>query len=133
MNDRGQFPERIEEEYRVRQRDLSEVVYRPGDEHYFDQVLIELARICTIGEQGGVPDADWGTISGLLHMHVTAPRLAALRGDYVHSVSSACLKARACAIPVYRARESQTFVVHGLAAQEMGPPAPTRGRHRVAA
>ena len=135
------LPTRIEEEYRVRQRDLSEVTYRPGATHYFDHVLIELARLVGIGERSTVKDADWGTISSLLREKVTGPRIAALHGEYPRALSPSVIKAQAYAQPVYRVRGDRPLTIHGAGRQappnvaktEVGAPGPSRGRHRVAA
>lgn len=76
------LPRRIEEEYRVLQRDMTEVVYRPGDQQYFDQVLVELARTVAIGDQAVVPSADWGTVMRLIQELVVDPRMREVRWQY---------------------------------------------------
>jgi hypothetical protein len=82
------LPPRIDEEYRVLGRDLSEVRYTPGDPGYFDQLLVELSRVVSVGEQGSVPDSDSATLDELLETHVLAPRRVSVRGTYVGALTA---------------------------------------------
>ena len=73
------LPKRMVEPYRVMQRDLSIVEYLPGSSGYFDQVLIELQRVASIGSTGEIEDADRETLIELYNANVVKPRLAAPR------------------------------------------------------
>jgi hypothetical protein len=77
------LPERISEPYRVLQRDLSEVLYTPGDSGYFDQVLVELSRHASVGERGKIPFPSEAALLNLFSEKVLKPRLRqAIRGSY---------------------------------------------------
>jgi hypothetical protein len=77
------FPACITEPYRVLQRDLSEVIYKPGDVGYFDQVLVELSRQASVGEQGEIPFPSEAALLNLFSEKVLNPRLRqASRGSY---------------------------------------------------
>jgi len=79
---------RITEPYRVLQRDLTEVIYQPGDGGYFDQVLVELSRQVSIGEQGEIPLLSETSLLDLFSEKVLKPRLRqATRGSYMPSAS----------------------------------------------
>lgn len=77
------LPRRFDEEYRVLGRDLVEVMYRPGDAGYFDQVLVDLSRHVSVAGQGEVDDAEWGTVLRLFQEKVVDPRLRGVAGHYV--------------------------------------------------
>lgn len=77
------LPTCITEPYRVLQRDLTEVIYKPGDSGYFDQVLVELSRQAAIGEQGEIPFPSEAALLSLFSEKVLKPRLQkATRGSY---------------------------------------------------
>lgn len=73
------LPKRIREPYRVVQRDLSVVEYVPGQEGYFEQVLVELARVASIGSHGTVEDTGQDALIELFTNEVQKPRLRAPR------------------------------------------------------
>jgi hypothetical protein len=73
------LPRRISEPYRVLQRDLSTVEYKPGDPGYFEQVLLELQRAASISEIQEVPDATRDILIALYNDKVVKGRLAAPR------------------------------------------------------
>lgn len=82
------LPARITEPYRVLQRDLTEVIYKPGDNGYFDQVLVELSRQASIGERGEIPFPSEAALLGLFSEKVLKPRFRqATRGSYKVSAS----------------------------------------------
>jgi hypothetical protein len=76
------IPTRISAPYRVLLPDLTEVVYGPDDDAYFDQVLIDLSRSFAIGERGERERSDVPTITELMAEKVTAPAVAMRRGHY---------------------------------------------------
>jgi hypothetical protein len=76
------WPSRISDPYRVLLPDSTEVVYEPGDDGYFDQVLIDLSRCFAIGERGEREHADVSTITELMAEKVSAPSTAMRRGRY---------------------------------------------------
>lgn len=81
--DEYRLPELITEPYRVLQRDLSEVVYKPGDTGYFDQVLVELSRLVSIGEQDSISIPSEAALLSLFAEKVLKPRFReATRGNY---------------------------------------------------
>jgi hypothetical protein len=51
-------PTRYSDDFRVLGPGGSFVVYRPGDEGYFDQVLVDLSRVFAVGKRGTVPSLD---------------------------------------------------------------------------
>jgi hypothetical protein len=67
------IPARHRGEYRVMQPDGSILTYRPGDEGYFGQVLLDLSRVFAIGERGEIEDDDPFAISELLAEKVYGP------------------------------------------------------------
>jgi hypothetical protein len=75
------IPARISDPYRVLLPDSSEVVYSPGEDAYFDQVLIDLSRSFAVGERGERQQADVTTITELMAEKVTAPAVAMRRGQ----------------------------------------------------
>ncbi len=70
------LPRKVHEPYRVLQRDLTSVEYRPGDEGYFDQVLVELQRLASIGSVGEIETADRESIIKLYDREVLRPRIS---------------------------------------------------------
>lgn len=76
------IPARQRGEYKVMQPDGSLIVYRPGSEGYFDQVLIDLARSFAIGEHGRLDDDDPSTIAKALNDKVLRPILTKHRARY---------------------------------------------------
>jgi hypothetical protein len=73
------LPRRISEPYEVLQRDLSTVQYRPGDQGYFEQVLLELQRIVSVGEKQNLPSVEADALIELYNDEVARARLAAPR------------------------------------------------------
>lgn len=82
------MPTRYDGEYRVLQPDMTEVVYRPGDPHYFDHTLIELMRHFAVCDLGEVQTVDEIVVGSLLDEHVLAPRTARRRADYPAGIFS---------------------------------------------
>ncbi len=66
-------PARHRGEYQVLQPDSTHLTYRPGDDGYFDQVLVDLSRMFAIGERGEILEADPTTVVGLLRTKVFQP------------------------------------------------------------
>jgi hypothetical protein len=52
------IPKRYSDEFRVLGPGGSYVVYKPGDDGYFDQVLVDLSRVFAIGKRGTLPSLD---------------------------------------------------------------------------
>ncbi len=75
-------PARQRGEYQVMQPDGSLVVYRPGDEGYFDQVLIDLSRTFAIGEQDRLVDGEKETIARALQEKVNQQIITKRRARY---------------------------------------------------
>jgi hypothetical protein len=73
------LPKRISEPYEVLQRDLTTVQYKPGDAGYFEQVLLELQRIASVGQVKELPSADPQTLMEIVSEEVLKARLAAPR------------------------------------------------------
>lgn len=67
------IPARQRGDYYVIQPDSTHVKYRPGDEGYFDQALLELSRLFAIGEQGELPGEDAVEVIDLLRRKVLEP------------------------------------------------------------
>jgi hypothetical protein len=61
------------------------VTYTPKDRQYFDQVLIDLSRTFSVGEQGMVPSASDTTVLRLLRDKILAPVRERQTVPYVHS------------------------------------------------
>ncbi len=80
-NEHG-MPKRYDRPYRVLGPDMTEVVYDPGTDGYFDQVLVDLTRLYAVNEQDTVERSDDGTVLELLQDHVLAPRTRRRRCDY---------------------------------------------------
>lgn len=76
------LPKKITEPYQVRQRDLSEIVYAPGEPGYFEQVLVELARVVAIGPKRTIDSLDPVVLDRLFHTEVWMAGLARMRGSY---------------------------------------------------
>jgi hypothetical protein len=66
-------PARQRGDYYVIQPDSMHVKYRPGDDGYFDQALLELSRQFAIGEQGELPGDDAVEVVDLLRRKVLEP------------------------------------------------------------
>lgn len=66
-------PARQRGDYYVIQPDSTHVKYRPGDEGYFDQALLELSRQFAIGEQGELSGDDAVEVVDLLRRKVLEP------------------------------------------------------------
>lgn len=73
------LPKRISEPYEVLQRDLTTVQYKPGDAGYFEQVLLELQRIASVGKVKDLPAADPQALMEIVSEEVLKARLAAPR------------------------------------------------------
>ena len=56
------LPPRFDGDYRVLQPDSTDIIYRPEDHGYFDQVLLDLSRTFAIGERSTVGVLDDATI-----------------------------------------------------------------------
>lgn len=76
------MPARQRGEYKVLEPDGSLIVYSPGSDGYFEQVLIDLSRTFAIGEQGRLADADSATIAKALNEKVLRPILTKHRARY---------------------------------------------------
>ena len=76
------IPERHDGEYRVLQPDMTYVTYRPEDQGFFDQVLIDLSWAVGVGAQGEVEEANFDTALDLLVRKVDEPRNRERRGEY---------------------------------------------------
>jgi hypothetical protein len=66
-------PTRYDDPFDVRGPDMHIVRYAPGDEGYFDQVLLDLSRAFIIGEQSSVENATQGVVLRLLTTLVLQP------------------------------------------------------------
>lgn len=108
------MPHRFTGDYEVLGPNGDFIVYRPGDDGYFDQVLIDLSRVYAIGEQGELDQLGGRTILSLLAEKVLRPRDAAREADY----------------PVVRWAEHDVY--HGAVrcARDAAAAAPRRPRRR---
>lgn len=59
------------------------VTYRPSDPQYFDQVLIDLSRMFSVGKQGTVSSASDSVVLELLRVEVWEPRRGMITMPYV--------------------------------------------------
>lgn len=73
------LPKKIKEPYRVTGRDMAIIEYRPGMSGYFEQVLVELSRVASMGEQGEAADISDDSVIALFSEKVQKPRVAAPR------------------------------------------------------
>lgn len=69
-------------EYRVLQPDMSEIIYRPGDPLYFDQVLLDVSRMFAIKGGSHVQVADSAMLMSLVSEHVLRPLSNTRVGEY---------------------------------------------------
>src|SRR3712207_4277069 len=76
------IPARHRGEYRVVEPDGTPVTYRPGDEGYFEQLLIDLSRTFAIGERHTLAVADPISIAELLKEKVLDPLKSMRIGRY---------------------------------------------------
>jgi hypothetical protein len=90
------IPPRYDEPFVVAGPDLAPVTYRPEDQQYFDQVLLDLSRAFIIGEVEAVPTATQGVILRLLSEKVLRPMRAKRAAEY------ATVPARYPAVQQYR-------------------------------
>lgn len=76
-------PTRYDGEYRVFGPDGSDIVYRPGDDGYFEQVLVDLSRVFAIGTQDVREDLhERAAIMELFLTYVVHPRTDRVAGEY---------------------------------------------------
>jgi hypothetical protein len=76
------LPSRFDGDYRVLQPDSTDVIYRPEDAGYFEQVLLELSRSFAIGERGTVGVVDDATIRHLVQDKVLRPQMQTISTPY---------------------------------------------------
>jgi hypothetical protein len=100
-NEHG-LPKRYDQPYRVLGPDMTEILYTPDREGYFEQVMVDLSRLYAVGNQDTVDRVDDGTVLELLQDHVLAPRTRRRRCDY-----SAGLAAGRVAQPLVLGREGE--------------------------
>jgi len=67
------IPTRYDKPFRVTGPDMVMVEYKPGDEQYFDHVILDLSRSFIIGKEGSVAEASEGVVLRLLALHVFGP------------------------------------------------------------
>lgn len=104
------LPANYSHEYRVLQPDLTEIVYRVGDEGYLDHVLIELQRHFAVQGSGVVESCDDVSVCTLMQDHVWSPRTRRRKSEYQVGVQaeSADLFVQACLAP--RMHGTQTLL-----------------------
>jgi hypothetical protein len=76
-------PSRFDGEYRVLQPDGSLMIYGPGREGYFDQVLVELSRVFAVGKQDATQVRDKDDLIRLFATEVFQPTQRNLSGRYI--------------------------------------------------
>jgi hypothetical protein len=76
------MPWKYDGPFEVLSPDSTRLVYRPGDEGYFEQVLIDLSRVYAIGEQDEIEQLGANNVLSLLAEKVLRPRDAAREADY---------------------------------------------------
>jgi hypothetical protein len=67
------LPSRYDKPFRVTGPDMILVEYKPGDDQYFDHVILDLSRSFIVGKEGRVGEASEGVILKLLAMFVFQP------------------------------------------------------------
>jgi hypothetical protein len=85
------IPRRHAGVYRVLQPDGTRIAYRPGDEGYFDQLLVGLSTSFGIAEEGEVPQADDAAVARLLVEKVFAPRDQSEVNEYAPVLEAAAI------------------------------------------
>lgn len=75
-------PPRYRGAYEVIQPDSTFLTYRPGEEQYFEQVLLDLSRMFAIGERGAIEGDDAGDVLDLLRSKVLEPLRSMTVGHY---------------------------------------------------
>jgi hypothetical protein len=76
------IPARYRGPYEVIQPDSSALTYRPGDQHYFDQVLLDLSRMLAVGERGEIEGDNPIDVLDLLREKVLEPLRSTTVGRY---------------------------------------------------
>lgn len=66
-------PSRYDEPFHVTGPDMVLVKYQPGDDQYFDHVILDLSRRFIVGKEGSVGEASEGVILKLLAEHIFRP------------------------------------------------------------
>jgi len=76
------LPPRFDGDYRVLQPDSTDIIYRPEDHGYFDQVLLDLSRTFAIGERSTVGVLDDATIRHVFQDKVLRPQMQTISAPY---------------------------------------------------
>ncbi|MGC1851711.1 MAG: hypothetical protein WA687_04645 [Solirubrobacterales bacterium] len=84
------IPHRFDGEYRVLQPDSTHMVYRPGEEGYLEQILVDLSSLFAIGDRGLADISNNAALIALLTEKVFKPREESRVGDYAVGLPDGC-------------------------------------------